>query len=136
MIRRPPRSTLFPYTTLFRSPVAVLRAVGLRVAGDAVLLLAGLAVLALATGVDHAAHAHAIARCEAADLRADLGHDARDLMTGDGRVGDLAPLPAREVDVRVADAAELDVDADVPRADGSALDLQWPERRVGRLGGD
>src|SRR2546430_2797286 len=24
MIRRPPRSTLFPYTTLFRSPVAVL----------------------------------------------------------------------------------------------------------------
>src|SRR3989442_11021421 len=24
MIRRPPRSTLFPYTTLFRSPVSVL----------------------------------------------------------------------------------------------------------------
>src|SRR3989442_10219067 len=28
MIRRPPRSTLFPYTTLFRSPVANLRAPG------------------------------------------------------------------------------------------------------------
>src|SRR2546427_104027 len=28
MIRRPPRSTLFPYTTLFRSHAAVLRAVG------------------------------------------------------------------------------------------------------------
>src|SRR5437867_4270458 len=27
MIRRPPRSTLFPYTTLFRSPLARLRAV-------------------------------------------------------------------------------------------------------------
>src|SRR3712207_7040152 len=26
MIRRPPRSTLFPYTTLFRSPVLLLRA--------------------------------------------------------------------------------------------------------------
>src|SRR3712207_9294433 len=26
MIRRPPRSTLFPYTTLFRSAVALLRA--------------------------------------------------------------------------------------------------------------
>src|SRR5206468_7082625 len=25
MIRRPPRSTLFPYTTLFRSPLAFLR---------------------------------------------------------------------------------------------------------------
>src|SRR5690349_23991166 len=27
MIRRPPRSTLFPYTTLFRSPIADTRAV-------------------------------------------------------------------------------------------------------------
>src|SRR5256885_9505259 len=30
MIRRPPRSTLFPYTTLFRSPLAVQRDVGAR----------------------------------------------------------------------------------------------------------
>src|SRR2546427_9408732 len=30
MIRRPPRSTLFPYTTLFRSPYATLAFVGLR----------------------------------------------------------------------------------------------------------
>src|SRR5438034_9500683 len=28
MIRRPPRSTLFPYTTLFRSPTASARSVG------------------------------------------------------------------------------------------------------------
>src|SRR5256885_9583263 len=28
MIRRPPRSTLFPYTTLFRSPLHVVRAPG------------------------------------------------------------------------------------------------------------
>src|SRR5690349_23297140 len=32
MIRRPPRSTLFPYTTLFRSPGASLRSVGRRTA--------------------------------------------------------------------------------------------------------
>src|SRR3712207_7928579 len=38
MIRRPPRSTLFPYTTLFRSP-------GLLRDPDARLLLAGLAEL-------------------------------------------------------------------------------------------
>src|SRR5260370_30944483 len=31
MIRRPPRSTLFPYTTLFRSPLAALRAAGVPV---------------------------------------------------------------------------------------------------------
>src|SRR3712207_7576129 len=37
MIRRPPRSTLFPYTTLFRSGVisAMLVQPGQRVAGDA-----------------------------------------------------------------------------------------------------
>src|SRR2546422_6932013 len=36
MIRRPPRSTLFPYTTLFRSPAraAQLRQVARRVAAD------------------------------------------------------------------------------------------------------
>src|SRR2546430_5072540 len=35
MIRRPPRSTLFPYTTLFRSPVAAETAVGaVRVQAD------------------------------------------------------------------------------------------------------
>src|SRR2546430_7785919 len=34
MIRRPPRSTLFPYTTLFRSlTVQILRAAGVRVVG-------------------------------------------------------------------------------------------------------
>ena len=30
MIRRPPRSTLFPYTTLFRSPVVAFNATGLK----------------------------------------------------------------------------------------------------------
>src|SRR3712207_7918894 len=39
MIRRPPRSTLFPYTTLFRS--ALPRAPGLRGGARAVLLRAG-----------------------------------------------------------------------------------------------
>src|SRR3712207_2178304 len=34
MIRRPPRSTLFPYTTLFRSTVAVVNAFGTTVADD------------------------------------------------------------------------------------------------------
>ena len=33
MIRRPPRSTLFPYTTLFRSPPAAVLLVGLQGSG-------------------------------------------------------------------------------------------------------
>src|SRR3712207_8742469 len=36
MIRRPPRSTLFPYTTLFRSPVAFLLKEILPVVGEGV----------------------------------------------------------------------------------------------------
>src|SRR5258708_21210504 len=35
MIRRPPRSTLFPYTTLFRSPFTVLTSGGITNAGGA-----------------------------------------------------------------------------------------------------
>src|SRR2546422_6113161 len=38
MIRRPPRSTLFPYTTLFRSYTARFRTVGGLGAGDPVVL--------------------------------------------------------------------------------------------------
>src|SRR3712207_7867313 len=34
MIRRPPRSTLFPYTALFRSPGDVRRAAGVLLAGE------------------------------------------------------------------------------------------------------
>src|SRR2546426_7420460 len=34
MIRRPPRSTLFPYTTLFRSQLADVRRLDFRVGGD------------------------------------------------------------------------------------------------------
>src|SRR3712207_7532645 len=45
MIRRPPRSTLFPYTTLFRSPEAALlrlpEVVGVHDAGDARLEIDG-----------------------------------------------------------------------------------------------
>src|SRR2546430_12754999 len=41
MIRRPPRSTLFPYTTLFRSPVVTLMLIALNVASFLFELLLG-----------------------------------------------------------------------------------------------
>src|SRR3712207_7471793 len=56
MIRRPPRSTLFPYTTLFRSPAGMLEDRAMRTrsllptALGAVLLLALAAVPARAAG--------------------------------------------------------------------------------------
>src|SRR2546429_5069648 len=42
MIRRPPRSTLFPYTTLFRSlalTLAIVRRAGVRLTREAILLV-------------------------------------------------------------------------------------------------
>src|SRR5690349_21906165 len=39
MMRRPPRSTLFPYTTLFRSAVAHIVAIGRSLKRDAVVLV-------------------------------------------------------------------------------------------------
>src|SRR2546425_3474006 len=39
MIRRPPRSTLFPYTTLFRSTLALVLLIGLGLAGLALIPL-------------------------------------------------------------------------------------------------
>src|SRR2546430_8300300 len=56
MIRRPPRSTLFPYTTLFRSPESVLPPAVLdHHAVIAVLLLRGDVAVGLARDVNHAA---------------------------------------------------------------------------------
>src|SRR2546425_9004847 len=70
MIRRPPRSTLFPYTTLFRSGVAV----HVQVAAEGV---AYLRLLAVAPGVfpqhEHASlaaqlvHARAVVACHRED---------------------------------------------------------------------
>src|SRR5256885_7348114 len=58
MIRRPPRSTLFPYTTLFRSNVQLLTRLGAEVwaCGPATLLPPGLACLGVrvTTSIDDA----------------------------------------------------------------------------------
>src|SRR3954464_14398044 len=56
--------------------IAVDRTVGLRHLPEAVLLVAGQAVLALAARVDHATHTDAVALCETHHLRAHLGDDA------------------------------------------------------------
>src|SRR3712207_8282522 len=70
MIRRPPRSTLFPYTTLFRSPRPQLLQ-----AEDVDHLLAGdaeaLAVLAVAEGQRQHAHAHQVAPVDALEALGD-----------------------------------------------------------------
>src|SRR5258706_4857467 len=51
MIRRPPRSTLFPYTTLFRSPVSLIGAIFLMLLFGFTLNLLTLLAIVLAVGL-------------------------------------------------------------------------------------
>ena len=101
----------------------------------AVLLSPGLAVVALAAGVDETADADVVADLVLGHLGADRGDDAGDLVAGhDGVVG-LAPLALDGVDVGVADARELDVEGHVVRPDVAALDGGLGQRLGGRCGG-
>lgn len=94
------------------------------------LLLAGPAHLALAAGVDHAAHADLVTDLEAGDRVSDPGDDAGDLVAGRERELRRAPLLAAGVDVGVADPGVLDVEVDVVRSG-----LGDRDRRAVELGG-
>src|SRR6266700_1525689 len=80
------------------------------------LLKASLALWAGAVRIDHAADRGDIAGLVLGNCRADLGHTADDLMTGDDRIirgHELAPLVAHRMEIGVADAAEEDLDLHV-----------------------
>ena len=89
---------------------------------EAVLLHSGLALLALAAGIDQAAHADAVPHLELSDLLPHSGDHAGDLMADGQRKVRFAPLVADGVDIRVADSCGLNVDDDVIGARLAALD--------------
>src|SRR3712207_9220901 len=95
MIRRPPRSTLFPYTTLFRSVVAVgIDQAGVVGAPRAV----GVADADLRGGVlrDHGRDRPGVEQETAADRPAALGHgNARRVVGGRGSEEHTSELPSR-----------------------------------------
>src|SRR3712207_8403843 len=121
MIRRPPRSTLFPYTTLFRSAVRVVHRVHGHTADGRALALpahaAGLAPVDVRLlGVAHLADGRAAAHVDVADLarrHAQLreatlaGHQ---LDAGAGRAGDLRAATGTELD-----GVNHGADRDVPQ---------------------
>ena len=95
-----------------------------------VLLVAFLAARALAAAIYHAANSSGVTYLELGHLVADCGDSADDFMTGHHGVKSVAPLVARLVNIRVADAAEFDVDQDVGGA-GFAM-LVVPGCGIGR----
>src|SRR6185437_2499792 len=101
----------------------------------AVVLFAGLAGIAVPAAVHHAADTHAVADLEALHVLADRRDGSDDFVARHGWVSRVAPFVAYGVQVRMAHAAELDVDGDVVRAGGAAFDGVRAKRLVGGLGG-
>ena len=79
----------------------------------AVLLQTGLAGGAGAAAVYHATDARQLTHLEALDLTTDRGDPPDDLVSGNKRIGDPAPLIARRMDIRVTDAAEQNIENDI-----------------------
>src|SRR2546426_3752617 len=103
MIRRPPRSTLFPYTTLFRSQVGVAEARAERgqIVTRARLDFGGLLGLQLQVGDDVEPHLHLVLRAPllelALQLLVRLGDEARDAQERQlAGLGDRRRPPERE----------------------------------------
>src|SRR2546427_1024039 len=82
MIRRPPRSTLFPYTTLFRSTGVGLTLVGQTLSGD----------FAFERTLD--AGGHAIVRLQASNVTAGLGGNGTPVLAFTGGSGNLVVTSA------------------------------------------
>src|SRR5207237_1444133 len=79
----------------------------------AIILLAMDAGVALAAAVDHAADADEIADLVARRARPGAAHPADDLVSGHAGVDGVAPFVLHLMDVRMANAAEQDVDLDL-----------------------
>jgi hypothetical protein len=80
-----------------------------------VLFKIGLALLAVAVGINHAADCSNIARLEFGDCRTNLGDTANDLMTRNTRIdgGHRTQLVTNGMEIGVADTAKKDLDLNV-----------------------
>jgi hypothetical protein len=90
----------------------------------AVLLFADLAIVALATRVNHAADCGKVTHLELGHVSADVGHDTQDLVAWYHWVLGGTPLVSHLVDVRVAHADVCDLQLDVVIAQLTALELR------------
>ena len=82
-------------------------------------------------GIHEAADAGEVAWLEFSDLRTDLGDTAYDFVTWHGGVLSEVPLVAREVEIRVADAAVENLYLDIAIGELAARDSRSGERRGG-----
>src|SRR5260370_8474793 len=91
MIRRPPRSTLFPYTTLFRSGRPVVRDFNVVVAGGSVVALVGRSGAGKTTVTDLVARFHDRSEEHTSELQSHLNLVSRLLLEKKKRIHRVPP---------------------------------------------
>src|SRR5437016_2561131 len=135
MIRRPPRSTLFPYTTLFRSDVIARRALEMRSVPTVTKLAGGDDLLAQrrfrVEVVELAEHGGRLALFDALDVV--VGVDGEIDLVKDLSVGrrELAVDVGRAAVERIREAADrAEVALRIHRRAGHAVGYQWPLERM------
>jgi len=101
----------------------------------AILLQPLVTARAMAARVHDASHGGEVPHLEFRDLRADPGHPAHDLVPRHHRIDGPFPLAAHGVEVRMADAAEEDLDLHVVRAGIAAVEAIGGEGGGGGVGG-
>lgn len=86
-------------------------------------------------GVNQAADTHVVARLEPRDLRANLHDPTDDFVAGDDRISSPAPVVPRGVKVRVAHAAEEDLDHHIVGTRIPPIKAKGSQGVLGGLGG-
>jgi hypothetical protein len=93
------------------------------------------AIFAGPAGIDHASDGGEIALMKIFNFAPDSRHVADDFMTGNARIVCATPFTAGGVDIRMANAAEENVDLDIVRAGITPIDRERGEgRRFGTSG--
>jgi hypothetical protein len=96
---------------------------------QAVLFEVVLAIFTGAARVHHATDGGNVAFLEFFDLRAGFHDASEDFVAGDARISGALPFVAGDVEVRMADAAEKNLDLDIVRVGIAALEGERSERR-------
>jgi hypothetical protein len=105
--------------------------------GEAVLAVVLVPFLAAGAGVariDETADGNPLANLHLLDVVADLRHAADDLVAGKAWKDRHSPFVACEVNVRMANATELDGDLNVPPSRRAAFELKRGKGRISRQG--
>ena len=115
--------------------MAILAIIGAGHAIQAILFQPLFAMIAFETGVDHAANRNPVALGKAGDIFANRPDMTDNLVARNDRISAAAPVIARCVQVRMANAAMRYFNQDIVVAQAPAVEREGFQRLVRRMGG-